>query len=254
MTVNQPPRRSIQLENVATTYLDVGQGDTLVALHGIPTSSLLFAPLLPHLTNYRVIAPDLLGIGHTATPSTGPLDYATYATHLCAFLEAVPSHQFHLLVHDVGGTLGLEWAAEHLERVKTVMILSATLTGSFLVGRALYMGNLILGQRFLRWGMRFTLKRARLETAWLEEWVTPWSRRRILQGSTILPLIISNGYARPSNIFEYRYWSCGVNRTISSLCRTHHTSCGCCRTHACVPSNGVGIGHRWTRQKKLHNA
>lgn len=181
--MNQQPRRSIQLNGVTTTYLDVGQGDTLVALHGIPTSSLLLAPLLPHLTNFRVIAPDLLGQGHTATPSTGPLDYAAYATHLCAFLEAVPPHQFHLLLHDLGGILGLEWAAEHVERVKSMTILSTTMTESFRVGRALYAANLILGQRVLRWGMRFTLKRAQLETALLDEWVTPWSRRRILRGT-----------------------------------------------------------------------
>ena len=183
MTVNQLPRRSVHLNGIATTYLDVGQGDTIVALHGIPTSSLLFAPLLSHLTNYRLIAPDLLGQGHTAIPSSGKLDYASYANHLTAFMEAVPPEQFHLVLHDLGGILGLEWTADHVERVKTVTILSTTLTGSFRVGRALYMANLILGQRFLRWGMRFTLTRAQLEAALLEEWVKPWSRRRIFRGT-----------------------------------------------------------------------
>ena len=49
--VTQPlPRQSIQLDGVATAYLDAGQGETMVALHSIPTSSLLFAPLLPYLT------------------------------------------------------------------------------------------------------------------------------------------------------------------------------------------------------------
>lgn len=183
MRPNQPPRRSIDLNGVATTYLDVGQGDRIVALHGIPTSSLLFASLLPHLTKYRLIAPDLLGQGHTEAPSTGLLDYAAYARHLRAFMEAVPPERFHLLLHDLGGILGVEWAAEHVERVKSVTILSTTLTGSFRVGRALYAANVIFGQRFLRWGMRFTLKRTELQTALLDEWVQPWSRRRILQGT-----------------------------------------------------------------------
>lgn len=90
-----------------------------------------------------------------------------------AFLEVVPPRQFHLLVHDLGGVLGLEWAAQHVERVKTVTILSTTLTGSFRVGRALYMANLLFGQRVLQWGMRFTLTRAQLDAALLDEWVTP---------------------------------------------------------------------------------
>lgn len=129
-----------------------------------------------------MIAPDLLGQGQTETPATGPLDYSAYANHVRAFLETVPPEEFHLLVHDLGGVLGLEWAAEHVERVKSVTILSTTLTGSFRVGRALYVANLIFGRSFLCWGMRFTLKRAQLEEALLEEWVQPWSRRRILRG------------------------------------------------------------------------
>jgi pimeloyl-ACP methyl ester carboxylesterase len=182
MGVEVNMRHSTQLDGVTTTYLDVGQGETIVALHGIPTSSLLFAPLVPPLRHYRLIAPDLLGQGRTETPSTGNLDYAAYAEHLRAFMHAVPPDHVHLLIHDLGGILGLEWATEHVERVKSVTILSTTLTGSFRVGRALYAANLIVGQSFLRWGMRFTLKRARLEAALLEEWVQPWSRRRILRG------------------------------------------------------------------------
>lgn len=183
MTVNHPPRRSLHLNGITTTYLDVGQGDTIVALHGIPTSSRLFAPLVPHLTNYRLLAPDLLEHGHTATPSTGPLDYAAYANHLNAFMNAVPPDQVHLLLHDLGGMVGVEWATEHVERVKSVTILSTTLTGSVRVGRVLYAANLIGGRSFLRWGMRFTLKRSQLDSELLEEWVKPWSRRRILRGT-----------------------------------------------------------------------
>ncbi|MFO0699990.1 MAG: alpha/beta hydrolase [Nitrospira sp.] len=183
MRLNHPPRRSACLNGVATAYLDVAHGDTIVALHGIPTSSLLFTPLLPYLSHYRLIAPDLLGQGLTATPATGKLDYAAYADHLRAFLEAVPPYQFHLLVHDVGGILGLEWAAEHVERVTSITILSTTLTGSFRVGRALYAANLIFGRSLLRWGLPSTLKRAQLETELLEEWTKPWSRRRILRGT-----------------------------------------------------------------------
>src|SRR2546425_1976980 len=46
---------------VRTAYLDIGDGEPIVALHGIPTSSLLFDPLAPHLEGFRLIAPDLLG-------------------------------------------------------------------------------------------------------------------------------------------------------------------------------------------------
>lgn len=184
MTVNQSPRRSIHLNGVATTYLDVGQGDTIVALHGIPTSSRLFAPLAPHLTKYRLLAPDLLGQGLTETPSTGPLDYVAYANHLRAFLEAVPPEHVHLLIHDLGGVLGLDWATDNVQRLKSIAILSTTVTESLRVGKLLYAANLIFGHNLLRWGMHSTLKRPqKLDAALIDEWTQPWSRRRILRGA-----------------------------------------------------------------------
>ncbi len=177
------PRQHVELNGLTTAYLDHGEGEPIVALHGIPTSSLLFTPLLPFLRDYRLMAPDLLGQGHTEVPPTGLLDYSAYADHLRAFLEMVPPPRFHLLVHDLGGVLGLDWATEHVERIASLTVLSTTLTGSVRID-ALYMANLLFGQSVLRWGMSSTLKRAQqLDPALQEEWITPWSRRRILRGT-----------------------------------------------------------------------
>ncbi len=146
------------MNHITTSFLENGQGETVVALHGIPTSSLLFAPLLPFLNNYRLIAPDLLGQGQTEVPATGPLDYAAYADHLRAFMSVVSPHRFHFLIHDLGGVLGLDWATENVERLKSLIILSTTLTESMRVGKLLYLANLVFGQGLLRWGMQSTLK------------------------------------------------------------------------------------------------
>ena len=184
MTTGQLSRKSIQLNGITTAYLDSGQGESIVALHGIPTSSLLFAPLVPFLSNYRLLAPDLLGQGQTEVPPAGSLGYAAYAHHLHAFMDSVPPQHFHLLVHDLGGVLDLDWATENGGRLESLIILSTTITPCFRVGTALYAANLILGQGFLRWGMPLTLKRSRMvDPALLEEWVRPWSRRRLLRGT-----------------------------------------------------------------------
>lgn len=183
MTTGRLPRKSVQLNGITTAYLDCGQGEPIVALHGIPTSSLLFAPLAPFLGGYRLIAPDLLGQGQTQAPPTGRLGYSAYADHLHAFLNGVPPRRFHLLIHDLGGVLGLDWATENVERLESLIILSTTVTGSFRVGTVFYAANLILGQGFLRRGMQLTLKRPQqLDPALLEEWARPWSRRRLLRG------------------------------------------------------------------------
>lgn len=178
------PRQHVELNGIPTAYLDHGEGEPIVALHGIPTSSLLFAPLLPCLHHYRLIAPDLLGQGHTEVPPTGPLDYSAYADHLRAFLEVVPPTRFHLVVHDLGGVLGLDRATDHVERVQSLIILSTTLTESLRVGTLLYAANVVFGQSVLRWGMPSTLTRPQsLDPALKEEWIRPWSRRRILRGT-----------------------------------------------------------------------
>jgi len=163
--------------------MDAGSGEPLVALHGIPTSSALFEPLVPLLKGYRLIAPDLLGQGDTDVPGTGPLGYAAYAGHLQAFLSAVPPPAFHLLVHDLGGVLGLEWACDHPGRVRSIVILSTTISRSFRVGVLAYAANLLLGARLIHWAVGATLKGGnRLDVRVVESWARPWSRQRVLRG------------------------------------------------------------------------
>jgi pimeloyl-ACP methyl ester carboxylesterase len=62
--------------------------------------------------------------------------------------------------------------------------LSTTVTESVLVGKALHAANLIFGQSLIRWGIKSTLKRPQeLDSALKDEWIKPWSRRRILRGT-----------------------------------------------------------------------
>lgn len=169
-------------------------------------------------------------------------------------MNDVPPEDFHFLVHDLGGVLGLEWAAEHVERVKSVTILSTTLTGSFRVGRALYMANLIVGPRFLRWGMRFTLRRTQLETALLEEWVKPWSRRRILRGTDHFALHhLQRVHSQLQSIQVPVLVIWGKQDNIFPLLHASHIV-RMFPNAKTVLSSGVVTGLRWTRQRKLHNA
>ena len=178
-----PEPKQAVVNGLSTSYFDVGEGEPVVALHGIPTSSALFAPLVPHLRGYRLIAPDLLGHGRTEIPAAGKLDFQAYLEHLEAFLDAIPPRKFHLLVHDFGAVLGLTWATRHLERLRSVIVLSTTVTFGprivLLVG-----ANLILGPRVIEWFMPWTLQRSRnvLPRELRREWARPWTRRRLLRG------------------------------------------------------------------------
>ena len=59
---HQTQRRRILSGEMA--YVEVGEGDPIVLLHGNPTSSYLWRNVLPHLQQLgRCIAPDLIGMG-----------------------------------------------------------------------------------------------------------------------------------------------------------------------------------------------
>ncbi len=179
------PRRIVHVCRVRTAYLDIGAGEPVVALHGIPTSSELFDPLLPGLDGFRLIAPDLLGQGQTGVATRAPMGHAQYATHLVAFLETVAPPTFHLVVHDFGAVLGLPWAAAHPDRLRTLVVLSAPASSTLrwaIVSKAKRAVQLLGGAAAVASALPGVARRAgALDPALAERWGRPWTRRRALR-------------------------------------------------------------------------
>ena len=106
-------------------YVEVGEGDPIVLLHGNPTSSFLWRNVLPHLEDQgRCIVPDLIGMGDSSPlPGSGPGRYA-FATHyryLDALFETLGvGDRITLVLHDWGSALGFHWACEHRERISGI--------------------------------------------------------------------------------------------------------------------------------------
>src|SRR5215510_4855460 len=111
-------------------YVEVGEGDPIVLLHGNPTSSYLWRNVLPHLQSRgRCIAPDLIGMGDSAKlPASGPGSYrfVEHRRYLDALLEALDVHErVTFVVHDWGSALGFDWANRHREAVKGIAYMEA---------------------------------------------------------------------------------------------------------------------------------
>ena len=111
-------------------YVEVGQGDPIVLLHGNPTSSYLWRNVLPHLQpRGRCIAPDLIGMGDSdKLPESGPGSYrfVDHRRYLDALLEALDVHErVTLVLHDWGSALGFDWANRHREAVKGIAYMEA---------------------------------------------------------------------------------------------------------------------------------
>ncbi|GAA3228756.1 haloalkane dehalogenase [Dactylosporangium siamense] len=124
----QKQRRQVLGTEMA--YVETGEGDPIVLLHGNPTSSYLWRNVLPHLEPHgRCIAPDLIGMGDSGKlPDRGPGSYrfVEHRRHLDALLETLEVHErVTLVVHDWGSALGFDWANRHREAVKGIAYMEA---------------------------------------------------------------------------------------------------------------------------------
>lgn len=105
-------------------YQDAGSGTALVFLHGNPGFSHLWRNILPRVGGGRLLAPDLIGMGHSGKPDI-PYTFADHARYLDAWFDALGLDQVALIGHDWGGALAFDWAARHPERVLGVAFLES---------------------------------------------------------------------------------------------------------------------------------
>ncbi|MBI5062662.1 MAG: alpha/beta fold hydrolase [Desulfatitalea sp.] len=109
-------------------YLDEGQGEPLVMLHGNPTWSFYFRRLVENFrSTHRVIVPDHMGCGLSEKPGAEQYDFRLQSRidDLNTLLDHLNLDQpVTLIVHDWGGMIGLGWAVDHLERVQRLVIMN----------------------------------------------------------------------------------------------------------------------------------
>ena len=111
-------------------YHEVGEGPTVVFLHGNPTSSYLWRNIIPHVAPMaRCIAPDLIGQGDSdKLDDKGPDSY-TFVQHreyLDGLLDQLDiGDEVTLVIHDWGSALGFDWANRHRDRVAGIAYMEA---------------------------------------------------------------------------------------------------------------------------------
>lgn len=123
-------KKRVQVLNHSMAYVEAGEGDPIVLLHGNPTSSYLWRGIVPHLTGLgRCIAPDLIGMGDSdKLENSGPHRYrfVEHRQYLDAFLEAVGvNDKVTFVVHDWGSALGFDWANRRRYAVKGLAYMEA---------------------------------------------------------------------------------------------------------------------------------
>lgn len=115
----------VQVKGSRMHYVDEGEGDPILFLHGNPTSSYLWRNIIPYATLHgRTIALDLIGMGKSGKPD---IDYRfeNHAEYLEAFIDELKLANITLVVHDWGSALGMDFARRNPERVKGIVFMEA---------------------------------------------------------------------------------------------------------------------------------
>jgi pimeloyl-ACP methyl ester carboxylesterase len=110
-------------------YITAGEGFPLVLLHGIPQTCHEWRYVMPALSKkFRVIAPDLRGLGDSSHPVSG-YDKKTMSNDIWRLLKSLNIDSFFLVGHDWGGPIAFSLAAQHPEAVKKLAILDVAIPG-----------------------------------------------------------------------------------------------------------------------------
>lgn len=123
-------RRYARLSEIWMHYVTAGDGEPLALLHGFPQTWHAWLPVIPALAaRYRVIAPDLRGLGATSRPAGG-YRKTRVAEDVWELMHGELGYDRFLLAgHDWGGPTAFALAARRREAVRKLAILDVTIPG-----------------------------------------------------------------------------------------------------------------------------
>ena len=119
---------SINSKNIA--FVDEGEGDPIVFIHGNPTSSFLWRNIIKDLSNqYRCIAPDLIGMGDSDkldNPSQENYSLKEHINWFDSFINEINlDKKIILVIHDWGSAIGFDFVRRYPEKISGIVYMEA---------------------------------------------------------------------------------------------------------------------------------
>jgi pimeloyl-ACP methyl ester carboxylesterase len=122
--------RTVKVDGLSIFYREAGPKDapTILLLHGLPSSSRMFDPLLSRLADdYHLVAPDYPGFGHSDWPD--PKQFAYTFDHIASVMndltKAIGLSTYTLYMQDYGGPVGFRMVLAHPDRVQNLIVQDA---------------------------------------------------------------------------------------------------------------------------------
>jgi pimeloyl-ACP methyl ester carboxylesterase len=123
--------RTVKVDGLSIFYREAGPKDApaILLLHGLPSSSRMFEPLLARLSDrFHLVAPDYPGFGHSDWPA--PKTFAYTFDHIAQimnhFTEALGlSRRYAVYMQDYGGPVGFRMVLAHPDRIQALIVQDA---------------------------------------------------------------------------------------------------------------------------------
>jgi pimeloyl-ACP methyl ester carboxylesterase len=121
--------QTAEVEGIALHYLTAGHGPAVILLHGYTQTSRMWRPIIPQLAEkFKVIAPDLPGIGDSSIPKDG-LDMKTAAIRIHALAKSLHVDKARVVGHDIGLMVAYAYAAQFPAETEKLVVMDAFLPG-----------------------------------------------------------------------------------------------------------------------------
>lgn len=107
------PSQFVEVYESKMHYIEAGEGNPILFLHGIPTSCYLWRNIIPHLSSLgRCIAPDLIGFGKSDKPD---IEYTVFdhIKYIDKFIETLNLKHITLILHGWGSVIGFDYATRN---------------------------------------------------------------------------------------------------------------------------------------------
>jgi haloalkane dehalogenase len=117
--------REFEAGGVRSFVREQGEGEPVVLMHGIPVSSYLYRKVLPPLAErgLRGVAFDLPGLGLAEKREDFDYSWSGLGRWTGEAIDALGIERCHLVLHDIGGPIALEWAVRNRDRVLSLTVL-----------------------------------------------------------------------------------------------------------------------------------
>lgn len=107
-------------------YVESGDGDPILLLHGLPANAYLWRNIIPNIdSNKQVIALDFLGFGKSSFPKDRNISVEVQYKMLTDFIEAKQLKNVTLFIQDIGSLVGMLYAIREPQNVKGMAIFEA---------------------------------------------------------------------------------------------------------------------------------